>query len=308
MTSLLLRHGVLHCSSHPFATALLVEDAVISWIGDDDTAESVAARADRVIELDGALVAPRFVDMPLGEAIDARGGAAAVRSALDALARGQARGAGHEDGAASRGSGGRSTAGHSDTGGHGSIEHDAGAPADASHDRALRRRRLSLVVDGAVPADVLGRLVRWGITLLVDLAGPGGHEVPLAALAREGVAYVLLPVAGESPWETTRRAVHGLPAGHGVSARAAFRAQTRAAWRLTGDDLAGELRVGQRAELSVWRAESVGVEDAASGVASWSTDARSGTPLLPVLGASGPLPVRELDIAGADLVSEARRP
>ena len=283
MTSLLLRHGVLHCSSHPFATSLLVEDAVISWVGDDDTAGSVGARADRVVDLDGALVAPRFVDMPVSEAIDARGGAAALGAALAALGRR------HEPGT---------------DGGDDPAVAAPGAPSGAaSWDRTLRRRRLSVVIDGDVPDDALDRLVRWGVTLLVDLSGETGAQVPLASLARAGVAYVLLPTVGTSPWETTRRAVHGLDRGQGVSARAAFRAQTRAAWRLAGDDLVGEIRVGQRAELSVWRAEAVGVEDAADGVATWSTDARSGTPLLPFLGASGPLPVHELDIAGAGLVS-----
>ena len=271
MTSLLLQHGVLHCVSHPFATAMLVDGSVITWIGDDDTARTLGSRADRTVDLDGALVAPRFVDMPTAEALDVRGGAPAVREALDTLHR-------------------RASHGH--------------LPGDeAAVDRGLRRRRLSFLVDGAVPADVFDRLVRWGVTMLVDLAGPDHADVPLASLARAGVPYVLLPTVGDSPWETTRRAVHGLPPEHRVSARAAFRAQTRAAWRLSGDDLAGEIRIGQRAELSVWRAESVGVEDATTGIATWSTDARSGTPLLPVLGPEGPLPVRELDVVSADVVS-----
>ena len=62
MASTLYRGGVIHSPADPFAEALLVDDGVIAWIGADDTADGLAARADRVIDLDGALVAPGFVD------------------------------------------------------------------------------------------------------------------------------------------------------------------------------------------------------------------------------------------------------
>ncbi len=58
MASTLYRGGVIHSPADPFAEALLVDDGVIAWIGADDTADGLAARADRVIDLDGALVAP----------------------------------------------------------------------------------------------------------------------------------------------------------------------------------------------------------------------------------------------------------
>ncbi len=62
MTSTLYRNGVVHSPADPFAEALLVDDGVVSWLGSEDTAAGLAARADRVIDLDGALVAPAFVD------------------------------------------------------------------------------------------------------------------------------------------------------------------------------------------------------------------------------------------------------
>lgn len=62
MTSTLYRNGLVHSAADPFAEALLVDDGVVAWIGADDTAAGLAARADRVIDLDGALVAPGFVD------------------------------------------------------------------------------------------------------------------------------------------------------------------------------------------------------------------------------------------------------
>ncbi|MEH1014037.1 amidohydrolase [Micromonospora sp. CPCC 206060] len=56
--STLYRGGVLHCPADPSATALLVSDGRIAWLG----ADAEAPRADRVVELDGALVTPAFVD------------------------------------------------------------------------------------------------------------------------------------------------------------------------------------------------------------------------------------------------------
>ncbi|MGS2615740.1 amidohydrolase [Micromonospora sp. LZ34] len=56
--STLYRGGVLHCPADPSATALLVADGKIAWLGPD----AEAPAADRVVELDGALVTPAFVD------------------------------------------------------------------------------------------------------------------------------------------------------------------------------------------------------------------------------------------------------
>lgn len=56
--SILYRGGRLYCPSDPQATALLVHDGRIAWIGVDDD----APRADRVVDLDGGLVTPAFVD------------------------------------------------------------------------------------------------------------------------------------------------------------------------------------------------------------------------------------------------------
>ncbi|MFG1656680.1 amidohydrolase [Micromonospora chersina] len=56
--STLYRGGVLHCPADPSATALLVRDGRIAWLG----ADADAPAADRVVELGGALVTPAFVD------------------------------------------------------------------------------------------------------------------------------------------------------------------------------------------------------------------------------------------------------
>lgn len=59
MTSVTLyRGGPIYSPADPTATAVLVRDGIIGWLG--PAAEAPAA--DRVVELDGALVAPAFVD------------------------------------------------------------------------------------------------------------------------------------------------------------------------------------------------------------------------------------------------------
>jgi predicted amidohydrolase YtcJ len=60
--SILYRNGVIHSAADANAQAILVDDGVVAWLGADDTAAGLAARADRVIDLDGALVTPGFVD------------------------------------------------------------------------------------------------------------------------------------------------------------------------------------------------------------------------------------------------------
>jgi predicted amidohydrolase YtcJ len=93
VSSTLYRHGAVHTSADPFAEALLVEDGTVVWVGADDTADGMVSRADEVIELDGALVAPGFVDAHVHvletglalESIDLSPGGG-VHSLADALA------------------------------------------------------------------------------------------------------------------------------------------------------------------------------------------------------------------------------
>ena len=97
VSSTLYRHGAVHTSADPFAEALLVEDGVVAWVGADDTADGLVARADEVIDLDGALVAPGFVDAHVHvletglalESIDLSpdGGVHSLADALDAVHR-----------------------------------------------------------------------------------------------------------------------------------------------------------------------------------------------------------------------------
>lgn len=97
MSSTLYRHGAVHTSADPFAEALLVEDGTVVWLGADDTADGMVSRADEVIDLDGALVAPGFVDahvhvLETGLALESvdlspEGGVHSLADALDAVHR-----------------------------------------------------------------------------------------------------------------------------------------------------------------------------------------------------------------------------
>ncbi|WP_456844077.1 amidohydrolase [Cellulomonas sp. P5_C6] len=97
MSSTLYRHGAVHTSADPFAEALLVEDGTVVWLGADDTADGMVSRADEVIDLDGALVAPGFVDahvhvLETGLALESvdltpEGGVHSLADALEAVHR-----------------------------------------------------------------------------------------------------------------------------------------------------------------------------------------------------------------------------
>ena len=61
-TRTLLRGGRVYSPSDPFATALLIDDGIITWVGDDAGATVHAELADHTVDLGGALVTPGFVD------------------------------------------------------------------------------------------------------------------------------------------------------------------------------------------------------------------------------------------------------
>jgi predicted amidohydrolase YtcJ len=85
MTSTLYRNGRVYTHANPTASAFLVRDGVVDWLGPSDEAPS----ADTTVDLDGALVTPAFVDAHLhatdtGLALDGLD-LSAVRSAAELL-------------------------------------------------------------------------------------------------------------------------------------------------------------------------------------------------------------------------------
>jgi len=58
----LLTNGSVYSPADPHATAIAFDDGVVTWLGDDTGAGSYADGADEVVDLDGKLVTPAFVD------------------------------------------------------------------------------------------------------------------------------------------------------------------------------------------------------------------------------------------------------
>ncbi|MEV4262272.1 amidohydrolase family protein [Kribbella sp. NPDC049584] len=74
----LLTNGSVYSPADPHATAIAFDDGVVTWLGDDTGASSYAEGADEVIDLDGKLVTPAFVDAHVHAA-----GTGAVLTGLD---------------------------------------------------------------------------------------------------------------------------------------------------------------------------------------------------------------------------------
>lgn len=118
---------------------------------------------------------------------------------------------------------------------------------------------------------------------------------PLALLASAGVPLAFgsdTPVTGMNPWEWVRAASHHRSPGSAISARAAFAAATRGAWRAGGtrDGVTGTLVPGAPASYAVWDTGHLEVGAPADTVQRWSTDPRSRVPALPRLDPADPLP------------------
>lgn len=122
---------------------------------------------------------------------------------------------------------------------------------------------------------------------------------PFAMMAADGMSLAIgsdAPVSPMRPWDAVRAAIEHQSAGSGVSARAAFTAATRGAWRAGGkrDGLAGTLVAGAPASYAVWETGELVVAAPSGSVQRWSTDPRSRVPALPNLseGASDPVCLR----------------
>ncbi|OBF34878.1 amidohydrolase [Mycobacterium sp. ACS1612] len=123
--------------------------------------------------------------------------------------------------------------------------------------------------------------------------GRGVKLNPFALLASQGVPIAFgsdSPVTGLNPWATVRAATRHRTPGGAVSARAAFAAATRGAWRAGGarDGITGTLVPGAPASYAVWETDALEVSAPADAVQRWSTDQRSRVPPLPRL--DDPLP------------------
>lgn len=171
---------------------------------------------------------------------------------------------------------------------------------------AMRRAGHRLEHVELVDEDAIAALVEFGFMVSVQPAFDahwGGADnlyqarlgterrirtTPIREFTRAGVPMAFgsdAPVTAIDPWGGVAAAVFHNNRDFRISARAAFKAHTRGGWRVSGEQnpLVGEIRVGAPAHLAVWQAAELGVQADNDGRSSWSTDARSGSPLLPVL-------------------------
>jgi predicted amidohydrolase YtcJ len=160
-------------------------------------------------------------------------------------------------------------------------------------------------------ADAIARLADLGLVASVQPAfdaawgGRGGMYAarlgadraarmnPFASLAAAGVPLAFgsdSPVTPFAPWEGVRAAVFHTDAEQRISAKAAFAAHTRGAWRAARRPGEGAIALGAPATLAVWAAGDLVVQAPDDRIQAWSTDPRSGTPGLPDLspGTSAP--------------------
>ena len=157
-----------------------------------------------------------------------------------------------------------------------------------------------------VTEEQAGRLGAWGVLasmqpnfdalwggddgMYAQRLGPDRAESlnPFALLASQGVPLAFgsdSPVTGMNPWATVRAATRHRTPGSAMSARAAFAAATRGAWRAGGvrDGVTGTLVPGAPATYAIWEADEFEVSAPADAVQRWSTDRRSRVPALPRL-------------------------
>jgi predicted amidohydrolase YtcJ len=116
---------------------------------------------------------------------------------------------------------------------------------------------------------------------------------PFAYLAAAGVPLALgsdSPVTPFDPWAAVRACAFHQEPDQRISARAAFLAHTRGAWRAAGFDDHGVLAPGAPASYAVWAASELVVQAPDDRIQAWSTDPRSGTQGLPDLTPGNDLP------------------
>lgn len=110
----------------------------------------------------------------------------------------------------------------------------------------------------------------------------------LAAMLSVGVPVVFgsdAPVTEVDGWAVVRAGMAMNNVAGRISARAAFIAQNRSAYRAIGvmNPYVGQLVIGAPATFALWSASELAVQTPDTRISSWSTDARAGTPLLPVV-------------------------
>lgn len=352
----LYRNGSVYTTADPFASAIIVEGEEVVWVGSEQAADSLVDDRMRIVDLDGGLVTPAFVDSSVDLTAQgdpdavlrnaaARGTAAVVHTGpVDALT--SLPGEDRKDAPSAGGGAARpsvylwptvsaealepgldliSAAGPDDRlVGLRTVVHDAPAQQVTAFlttclERSLRpglvvdrtsATTTAVVVDAVVAARETAGERRFNAAgLRLEFAPDLTSDELLPVLdALSGCAFTVCldpassPLASEyyrrgipvtlgtggallDPWAAVRALLNHDAEHQRISARAAFTATTRGAWRGIGrgGGMSGQLAPGTPATYALWQVEALMVQAAAGTGASWSTDPRSRTPLLPAL-------------------------
>ncbi len=273
---LVLTSAVVYSYRFPFSTAVIIDNGMVAWIGEDEGLAGQLLENDRIFDCQGALIAPAFFD---GHADAASGLPVTVGAAYA-----------RDDRSSSttlqffeRGPKGELVLGGSAAAGQ-QPRYDGPLPR-ASLEAAITEllaARAMAVLPSDTPADVLAQLARSGVPFTF---GSFGEPLDYWSLLRRCVYGTglgdLAEDGSEAPDAQSVRTISG---------RAAFNAVTRGGWRLVGDPAAGEVAVGSVARLNLWHCQDLLVQTPDQRVAAWSTDVRSGTPPLPDLSPDAQLP------------------
>ena len=247
--AVLYRGGTVYSDADRFATAMLIEQGTVSWIGDEQGADVHQRAGASVVDLASRLLTPAFGDAMGADGVPrstwARNGVAVVL--VDS---------GHVANPA------------------GGQDLDLGASDVPAYIARNERARVVLHLDEAS----LGEVACIDPTTL-------DPQVDLASLASQGMPFAFGTAASRpvSPW---LRVQHAL--ARALSARAAFLASTRGVWRAsTAPDahVRGRIMVGSPATFAVWDDSELVTQVADEHRSAWSSDARAGLPPLPALGA-----------------------
>ena len=141
-----------------------------------------------------------------------------------------------------------------------------------------------------MPDAAIEHLARLGLSVTVVPDATGAITAPVASLLAQGVPVCLGTGAGPADlWSAIRACLEHEDPEQRISARAGFTAATRAGLRAlpaaVADrfGMAGRISPSAPATFGIWATEALSVQAPDGRVAAWSTDARAGTPLLPVL-------------------------
>ena len=320
--STLYLNGVIHSVADPYATAMIVDNGMITWVGADDSAErmlrATGVTDHETIDLQGALVTPAFVDSwstgQSGEAAQSGVFLTAGPSAGDAdVAYQQVSSAdqlpddGHTGWVLPFRSGGgqdqtqvlraatergvQTVLLPQDAESLTALVADLTELAQALGSPALGRAGHRLVWNGDLSAEQVQTLSTLGVSVTVVPDSDGLVHAPVGALLSAGV-----PVSWGSgarapqPWGLVRALLEHVDEEQRISARGGFTVATRAGLRVLPvgsvdpvTQMAGRLAPSSPATFAVWEVESLSVQAPDGRVSAWSTDTRAGTPLLPVL-------------------------